>query len=76
MSIIKHKKQIYITSQKADSAPPLGTILGNIGVNTANFCIQFNSYTKNLPTYFKLAVFINIFDNRNFEFSIKPPAIG
>lgn len=76
MSVIKHIKKIYILSQKADPAPPLGTVLGNLGVNTSNSCTQFNAYTKNLPTYFKLSVLINIFENRNFEFFISPPALG
>jgi len=76
MSAIKHIKKIYIISQKADTAPPLGTVLGNIGVNTSSFCTQFNAYTKNLPTYFKVSVYINIFENRNFEFFVTPPPIG
>ena len=73
---IKYKKSIFIRSQSADAAPPLGTVLGNIGVNTINFCTAFNNYTKELPTYFLLSVNIIIFDNRTFSFSVKLPSLG
>ena len=31
-------KIVYIRSQSAEAAPPLGTILGNVGVNSEKFC--------------------------------------
>lgn len=73
---IKHKKNIYIKSQGADPSPPLGTVLGNIGVNTVNFCNAFNTYTNKLPSYFLLNVNINIFDNRSFAFTTSLPTLG
>lgn len=73
---IKYKKIIYIRSQNADPSPPLGTVLGNIGVNTVNFCTGFNAYTKSLPIYFMLKVYINIFENRSFNFSVTLPSLG
>jgi ribosomal protein L11 len=30
--LVKHIKKIYLRSQSADPAPPLGTVLGNLGV--------------------------------------------
>jgi ribosomal protein L11 len=63
-------------SNKAVPMPPLGTILGNIGVNTNNFCDEFNSYTKNLPNYFLVQVKIDIFENKSFKFSIKKSPTG
>jgi ribosomal protein L11 len=63
-------------SNKAVPMPPLGTILGNIGVNTNNFCDEFNSYTKNLPNYFLVQVQIDIFENKSFKFSIKKSPTG
>lgn len=73
---ITDKKSIYIRSQSADPSPPLGTVLGNIGVNTANFCMMYNTYTNKLPNYFMLKVNINIFDNRSFEFFTFLPSVG
>lgn len=72
----KHLKRILITSQKADPAPPLGTVLGNLGVNTTAFCKEFNAFTKDLPDYFLLKVFIKIYDNRSTKFSVKLPTTG
>jgi ribosomal protein L11 len=73
---VKHIKKIYIMSNKAESAPPLSTILGNIGVNTIKFCDEFNQFTKDLPNYFILKVVIYIYDNRTFKFFIKGPSTG
>ncbi len=33
-------KIVYIQSQSAEAAPPLGTILGNVGVNSEKFCTE------------------------------------
>jgi large subunit ribosomal protein L11 len=60
----------------ADPSPPLGTVLGNLGVNTNTFCTSFNLYTKNLSKYFLLKVTINILENRTTTFSVKLPSIG
>lgn len=63
-------KIVYIQSQCAEAAPPLGTILGNVGVNTIKFCEEFNKYTVKLPSYFIVKVKININDNKSFNFII------
>lgn len=58
---IKYIKKCFLMSQKAEAVPPLGTILGNIGVNTIKFCDEFNIYTKDLSNYFLLKVIILIY---------------
>lgn len=72
----KYIKKIYIPSQSADPSPPLGTILGNLGVNTVNFCTNFNLFTKLIPIYFLLKVTIFIYDNRSTSFTIDLPSTG
>jgi len=67
---------LYIKAGQAESGPPLGTILGNIGVQTVKFCKEFNEFTKDLPTYFLLKVQIIIPENKNFTFSVEMPSIG
>jgi large subunit ribosomal protein L11 len=67
---------LYIRANNAESGPPLGTTLGNIGVNTIKFCKEFNEFTKDLPNYFLLRVSIIIAENKGFTFSVSLPSIG
>ena len=70
------KLTIYIRANSAESGPPLGTTLGNIGVNTIKFCKEFNELTKDLPNYFLLRVSIVISENKSFTFTTGLPSIG
>ena len=72
----KYIKKIFIKSQAADPSPPLGTILGNLGVNTSMFCNSFNIFTQKLPLYFVLSVTIFIFDNKTTTFEVNLPSVG
>ena len=73
---IKHKLQLYIQAQSADAAPPLGTVLGNLGVNTVNFCKEFNSATADIPSYLTVQVTIVVNSNRSYNFRIGEPNLG
>lgn len=70
------KLVIYIRANGAESGPPLGTTLGNIGVNTIKFCKEFNDFTKELPNYFMLRVSITIAENKAFTFTVDLPSVG
>jgi large subunit ribosomal protein L11 len=76
MESIIIKLTLYIRANNAESGPPLGTTLGNIGVNTIKFCKEFNEFTKDLPNYFLLRVSIIIAENKGFTFSVSLPSIG
>jgi large subunit ribosomal protein L11 len=67
---------LYIKAGQAETGPPLGTILGNIGVQTVKFCKEFNDFTKELPIYFVLRVKIIIAENKSFTFSVEEPSIS
>jgi large subunit ribosomal protein L11 len=67
---------IYIRAGQAEIGPPLGTVLGNIGVQTVKFCKEFNDFTKELPSYFLLKVKIIINENKSFSFTVKEPPTG
>lgn len=69
-----HIKRCFLLSNNAEPGPPLGTILGNLGVNSAKFCKDFNEFTKHLPSYFVLKVRILVFENRTFSFFVKAPS--
>jgi large subunit ribosomal protein L11 len=72
----KIKLILYIRAGAADTGPPLGTVLGNIGVSTVKFCKEFNEFTKELPNYFLLETKINIEEDKNFNYTIGLPPIG
>lgn len=67
---------LSVYAQQAEAGPPLGTILGNLGVNTLSFCKEFNEYTKELPKYIKVRVRIVVEPNRGFTFSVFTPTLG
>jgi large subunit ribosomal protein L11 len=68
--------KIYIKAQGAETGPPLGTVLGNIGLNTVKFCKEFNDFTKDLPSYFKIGVTIIIEENKDYIFKVTEPSTG
>lgn len=72
----KHIINIAIKAKSAESGPPLGTVLGNIGVNAIKFAKDFNEYTEDLPAYFKVKVQIMILKNNNYKFLVKMPNLG
>ncbi len=75
-SELKHFITIYVYSNNAEAGPPLGTVLGNLGVNAVKFCKEFNEFTSELPSYFLLGVSISIFEDRSYKFFVKSPSIG
>jgi ribosomal protein L11 len=72
----KIKLILYIRANGADTGPPLGTVLGNIGVSTVKFCKEFNEFTGDLSNYFVLKTKINIEEDRNFNYTVESPSIG
>lgn len=73
---IKTKVCLFVRSQCAENGPPLGTILGNMGVNAMKFVKDFNEFTKDLPTYFFLKIHIYILEDRSYKFSVFLPTTG
>jgi large subunit ribosomal protein L11 len=70
MKIIK----LQIPAGKANPAPPVGSALGQHGVNIQDFCNQFNDKTKELGGDL-IPVVISVYEDRSFSFITKmPPA--
>lgn len=76
MLAVKNTIFLFIRSQSAESGPPLGTVLGNLGLNAVKFCKEFNDFTKELPSYFLLKVEILILEDRSYKFSVFLPTTG
>jgi ribosomal protein L11 len=73
---LKNRVTMAIRCQSAESGPPIGTVLGNLGVNSVKFCQQFNEVTSDLPNYLVVRTEIDIFENNSFTFVIKAPSTG
>lgn len=70
MKIIK----LQIPAGKANPAPPVGSALGQHGVNIQEFCNQFNEKTKEQGDTL-IPVVISVYEDRSFSFVTKmPPA--
>lgn len=64
--------RLQIPAGKATGAPPVGTVLGPAGVNSADFCSKFNEATKDQMGDIVTAV-INVYEDRSFDFEVKTP---
>ena len=67
---------LFIYAQGAEVTSSLGIILGNFGLNTSQFCIEFNKFTQELEPFFYLKVRIVVFENRTFAFSVSLASLG
>lgn len=69
--IIKNVKLVAIGG-KANPAPPLGPILGQAGVNIADFCAKFNAVSQEYMGE-KVGVKLTVYDDRTYDFVVKTP---
>lgn len=77
MEEIFHILTIFIRANSAEATPPLGTVLGNLGLNSIKFCKEFNEFTAELPSYITLGVSITVLLNRTYSFKIiSGPTMG
>jgi large subunit ribosomal protein L11 len=64
--------KIQLPAGGATPAPPVGTALGPHGVQTMEFCRQYNAATENQRGQV-VPVEITIFEDRSFSFILKTP---
>lgn len=81
------KLKLFVPAGEAAAVPPFGPILGQYGVNTVQFCSDFNASTENLVSFFSdniddefggfiLSVTIFIYEDRTYKFEINKPPIS
>jgi len=63
---------LQIRAGAATPAPPVGTALGQHGVNIMEFCMQYNDATAQMGGQVIPAV-LTIYDDRTFSFILKQP---
>jgi large subunit ribosomal protein L11 len=64
--------KIQLPAGAATPAPPVGTALGPHGVQTMEFCKQYNAATEAMRGTI-IPVEITIFEDRSFSFILKTP---
>ena len=64
--------KIQLPAGKATPAPPVGTALGPHGVQTMEFCRQYNAATEDKAGQI-IPVEITIYEDRSFTFVLKTP---
>ena len=69
--LIKQIK-INIPAGKATPAPPVGTVLGPVGINLGDFFFFFNDATRDKMGDV-LPVVISVYADKSFDFVIKTP---
>jgi large subunit ribosomal protein L11 len=67
--------KIQLPAGQATPAPPVGTALGPHGVQTMEFCKQYNAATENQRGTV-IPVEITIYEDRSFTFILKTPPAG
>jgi large subunit ribosomal protein L11 len=81
------KIKLFIPAGAAAPTPPFGPILGQYGVNTVQFCKEFNETTEGLSLFFDdlildnlggfvLVVDIYINEDRSYKYFIKKPPVS
>jgi large subunit ribosomal protein L11 len=63
---------LQIRAGQATPAPPVGTALGQHGVNIMEFCKQYNDATQQMGGQVIPAV-LTIYEDRSFSFILKQP---
>jgi len=64
--------KIQLEAGGATPAPPVGTALGPHGIQTMEFCKQYNAATESMKGTV-IPVGISIYDDRSFSFVLKTP---
>ena len=72
---IKAKVKMQIPAGGATPAPPVGSALGPHGVNSMDFCKQFNALTKDKKGQ-TIPVIVTIYKDRSFDFITKTPPVS
>lgn len=72
---VKANVKLQLAGGSATPAPPVGSSLGQHGVNIMEFCKQFNAKTANRKGE-TVPVIITIYTDRTFTFELKTPPVS
>ena len=66
---VKASLKLKIPAGKASAAPPVGSTLGQYGVNMMDFINPFNEQTRDLGSV-TVTAHLNIYDDRSMDFRV------
>ncbi len=69
---IKAKLKLQLSGGAATPAPPVGSVLGQHGVNLMDFCKKFNAQTADRKGQ-TVPVLVTVYTDKTFEFEVKTP---
>lgn len=69
---IKAKLKLQLAGGSATPAPPVGSVLGQHGVNLMDFCKKFNAQTADRKGQ-TVPVLVTVYTDKTFEFEVKTP---
>lgn len=69
---VKAKVKLLVQGGSATPAPPVGSSLGQHGIQIMEFCKQFNAQTANKKGE-TVPVVVTVYKDRTFDFIIKTP---
>jgi large subunit ribosomal protein L11 len=72
---VKTKIKLQISGGGATPAPPVGSALGQHGVNIMEFCKQFNAKTADRKGE-TVPVLITVYIDKSFDFILKTPPVS
>lgn len=73
--VVKSQIKLQIPGGSATPAPPVGSSLGQHGVNIMEFCKQFNALTASRKGE-TVPVIITVYTDRTFDFIVKTPPVS
>ncbi|WP_290003296.1 50S ribosomal protein L11 [Faucicola atlantae] len=65
--------KLQVPAGKANPSPPIGSALGQKGVNIMAFCKEFNAATSSMEPGLPIPVEITVFNDKSFTFIMKSP---
>jgi len=74
--IITKKIKIIIESQNATMSPPVGPILGQLGIKIKQFCDDFNKNTLSYPYKSPLYVSLTVYKDSTFYYKFYSPSVS
>ncbi|RCL00993.1 MAG: large subunit ribosomal protein L11 [Candidatus Tokpelaia sp. JSC188] len=73
---IAGRLKLQVPAGAANPAPPIGSALGQRGINIMEFCKAFNAATQEMEKGIPIPVLITFYQDKSFTFLMKAPPVS